>query len=407
MSILPVFSSPDRIHKWEQSTEKMLASPVKILLIEDDLAQARLLQEILKDAKEKTFTLVHVQRLQEAISKLNSNYFDVVLLDLTLPDSHGLASLGPLNEYAPSIPIVVLTNTNDERLALEAVRQGAQDYLVKRQVNLDSLVRSLSYAIERKQNAENLRKSHENLAVQVKQQKEDLVKALEVNQLRAELVSMISHDFRNPLTTILLSTGLLEDHEQKLTNEQKIRQYQRIRGAIKDLTGLLDEILLVGKAEAGKLSCELVALALEPFCRKLVEELQLASNNNQELFFSSSGELNTGLWDKQLLKHILFNLLSNAIKYSPEGGLITLRLERKEEWLLIRVSDQGMGIPEADLQGLFEPFHRGENVDSIPGTGLGLAIVKNCVEVHGGTIQVSSKLGMGSTFKIMLPFREI
>lgn len=388
----------------EQSKETMLTSSVKILLIEDNLAEARLLHEILKDANGNTFTLVHVQRLKEAIELIKSDNFDVILLDLTLPDSQGLASLIPLNCYAPSIPVVVLTNTNDDRLALEAVRQGAQDYLIKRQVNLHSLVRSLYYAIERKQSAENLRKAHEHLSQEVQKQKEDLIKAQEINQLRAELVSMISHDFRNPLTTILLSTGLLEDHEQKLTPEQKIRQYQRIRDAIKNLTGLLDEILLVGKAEAGRLDCDLMSLPLEPFCRQLLEELELTLNSQHKVVFISEGELNSGLWDEQLLKHILYNLLSNAIKYSPDGGVVILNLQRQGEIVIMEIKDQGIGIPEIDLHALFEPFHRGDNVDNIPGTGLGLAIVKNCVQVHGGTIEVVSQLGVGTTFTVTLPY---
>lgn len=384
----------------------METNSIHILLIEDNLAEARLISEILKDARGKSFNVVHVQRLQQGIATITDTSFDVILLDLTLPDSQGLTSLSPLNTAAPSTPIVVLTNTNDERLAIAAVRQGAQDYLVKRQVNLDSLVRSLSYAIERKQSAESLRKSHEDLTLQYQQQMEELVKAQQVNQLRAELVSMISHDIRNPLTTILLSTGLLEEHEQKLTTEQKLRQYQRIRGAINNLTDLLDEILLVGKAQSGKLKCELQPLALESFCEQLLEELQLTSNNKHKIVYKTKGELNNGQWDEQLLKHIFYNLLSNAIKYSPQGGLIILELKRNVNELEVVISDEGIGICQADLLTLFEPFHRGDNVEDIEGTGLGLAIVKNCVDTYGGKILVSSKLGKGTTFRVILPFVE-
>ncbi|NEP53855.1 MAG: response regulator, partial [Moorea sp. SIO3C2] len=139
---------------------------VKILLIEDNLAEARLLQEFLKEAQFRQFSLVHVKRLRDALQEIAearaiSIPYDVILLDLTLPDSHGLASLGPLIKQAPSLPIVVLTNTNDDELAIEAVRQGAQDYLVKRQVKAKMLVRSLRYAIERKQAAVALRQENQ------------------------------------------------------------------------------------------------------------------------------------------------------------------------------------------------------------------------------------------------------
>jgi two-component system, cell cycle sensor histidine kinase and response regulator CckA len=142
---------------------------IKVLLIEDNLAEARLFRELLQDAWAENFSLSHFQRLRTAKTEIHRTHFDVVLLDLTLPDSNGLASLDALTQHAPSLPIVVLTNTNDGELALEAMRHGAQDYLLKRQVTLDILVRSIRYAIERKQNAEALREINETLELRVEE----------------------------------------------------------------------------------------------------------------------------------------------------------------------------------------------------------------------------------------------
>jgi two-component system, cell cycle sensor histidine kinase and response regulator CckA len=142
---------------------------IQVLLIEDNLAEARLFKEILQDAWADKFGLVHFQRLGPAIVELSSTRFDVALLDLTLPDSDGLASLDALIHHAPSLPIVVLTNTNDDELALDAVRHGAQDYLVKRQISLDILVRAIRYAIERKASAEALREINETLEWRVEE----------------------------------------------------------------------------------------------------------------------------------------------------------------------------------------------------------------------------------------------
>jgi signal transduction histidine kinase len=381
----------------------MPASSVNILLIEDNLAEARLLREILKEAKFRQFSLVHVKRLGEALERLKQDYFDVILLDLTLPDSQGLASLARLICHAPSLPIVVLTNTNDDELAIEAVRQGAQDYLLKRQVNVDVLVRSVRYAIERKQALEALRSVNEALEIRVQERTAELVKANELNQLKSEYVSMISHDFRDPLNTLLLSTGLLQESHQKLTQAKKLTHFQLIRLAIKDMARLLDEVSLIGKADLGKLQCQPTPLELEAFCRQLVEELQLSTGETHQLVFTRLGELSEAVWDESLLRHILGNLLANAIKYSPEGGTVRFELISQDKKVIFRIQDWGIGIPLEDQKRLFLPFNRAKNVGTIPGNGLGLAIAKKCVEAHGGQISVNSEVGVGTTFTVTLP----
>ncbi|NER19566.1 MAG: response regulator [Symploca sp. SIO1C2] len=381
----------------------MPLSSVKILLIEDNLAEARLLQEVLKGSTFKQFSLMHVQRLRDALELLNQDCFDVILLDLSLPDSQGLASLAPLINRAPSIPIVVLTNTNDDELAIEAVRQGAQDYLVKRQISREVLVRSVSYAIERKQTLEALREVNETLEIQVQEQTAELVKAQKLNQLKSEFVSMLSHDFRNPLNTILLSTGLLQETTYKLTKEKKLNHFRLIRSAISNMTQLLDEVLLIGKADSGRLKFQPTLLVLEQFCYQLIEELQLTIGNQHQLLFSTQGELGEALWDKSLIRHILGNLLDNAIKYSPEGGTVLFELILQEQAVIFRIQDQGIGIPREYQKRIFDPFIRADNVDVIDGTGLGLAMVNRCVEVHGGQISVESEVDVGTTFIVNLP----
>ncbi|MEH2205421.1 MAG: hybrid sensor histidine kinase/response regulator [Nostoc sp.] len=381
---------------------------VKILLIEDNLASARLLQEFLTQAQSQDFTLVHVMRLGEALQELSQCNYDVILLDLTLPDSQGLSSLPPLIDRAPSTPIVVLTNTNDEELAIEAVRQGAQDYLVKRQVNVDVLVRSLRYAIERKQVLESLRTVNETLQTRVEERTAELVKANELNQFKSEFVSMLSHDIRNPLNTILLAAGLLQNQDERLTKEKKLNHLQMIRSAIKNMAKLLDEVTFIGKADSGRLGCDLICLDLEAFCRQMVEEVRLLANDKQlTLVFASFGQLSEALWDESLLRHILGNLLSNAIKYSLSGGIVRFELIGQEKVVIFRIQDWGIGIPKEDQKRLFQPFRRADNVGNIPGTGLGLAIAKKCVDAQGGEIVVNSQVGVGTTFTVTLPLLEV
>lgn len=385
--------------------EIMAASySVKILLIEDNLAEARLLQEFLKQAQTKEFSLVHVQRLRDAFSELSQQIYDVILLDLTLPDSQGLSSLPLLISQAPSTPIVVLTNTNDEELAIEAVRQGAQDYLVKRQVNPDVLVRAVRYAIERKQVLEQLRTVNQALENRVEERTAELVKAKEINQFKSEFVSMLSHDIRNPLNTILLAAGLLQNSDEKLTKEKKVNHLRMIRSAIKNMAQLLDEVSFIGKADSGKLHSQLSHLDLEAFCHQTLEELHLTALDKQvTIEFTSFGDFKDTLWDESLLRHILENLLSNAIKYSHPGSKVKFEVISQEKVVTFRIQDSGIGISKHDQKRLFQPFIRGENVGSISGTGMGLAIVKKCVEAHGGEISVDSQVGVGTTFTVTLP----
>lgn len=387
----------------------MIASSIKILLIEDNLAEARLLQEFLKQAQSHEFTLLNVKRLGEALSLLNNCNeincdFDVILLDLTLPDSEGLTSLAPLMSQAPTVPIVVLTNTNDDKLALEAVRKGAQDYLVKRQVNVEVLIRALRYAIERKQTLESLRAVNHALEIRVEERTAELVKAQEINQFKSEFVSMLSHDIRNPLNTILLAAGLLQNSGEKLSQEKKLTHYKLIRSAIKNMSQLLDEVSLLGKADSGRLEREFTLLDLQDLCWQIVEEAQLiAADKQMTIVFTTTGKPTEALSDENLLRHILGNLLSNAIKYSHLDSIVYFELRFKDQTVVFKIKDEGIGIPLEDQKQLFQSFYRANNVGSIPGTGLGLAIVKKCLEAHGGDITVNSEVGVGTTFTVTLP----
>jgi signal transduction histidine kinase len=382
-------------------------STLKILLIEDNLAEARLLQEFIKLTKSQNFSLVHVQKLQDGINQLNSEKYDVILLDLTLPDSQGLASIPQLLKQNPSNPIIVLTNTNDEELAIEAVRQGAQDYLVKRHVNPDTLVRSVRYAIERKQFLEQLNQINQTLETQVEEKTAELFKSREINQLKSEFVSILSHDIRNPLNTILLAAGLLQRHNQGQKNDEEINHLQLIRSAIKNVSNLLDEASLIGKSDSGKLFYKPHILDLEKLCYELVQQSQLFAQEKQlNLIFTSSQNCFEFLGDDTLLKHIVSNLLNNAIKYSPPDSTVLFELIKQEKTIILRFQDQGIGMTETDQKQLFQPFHRGENVGIIPGSGLGLTIVKQCIIAHRGEITVNSQVGVGSTFTVTLPITK-
>jgi signal transduction histidine kinase len=377
---------------------------IKILLIEDDIVEARLIQEILKNFHLNQFCLTHVKRLQVALERLKQEQFDLILLDLTLPDSQGLASVGLIVQNFAHVPIVVLTNTNDNQLAVAAVRQGAQDYLVKRNINIDVLVRSIQYAIERQKASDLLRETNENLTRQIQEKTTELLKAQEINHFQSELMSMFSHDFRSPLTTVLSCTELLQNRSDRLSEDKKIYLFQMLRSASKNMVQLLDEVLLVGQTDADSFNCNLIPLDLELFCLELVEQLQFNADKKQiKIVFNAQGEIKQTAWDESLLRHILGNLLANAIKYSSENSKVKFDLIPQAQTMIFRIQDWGIGIPTEDHQRLFEPFQRASNVGKIPGTGLGLAIVKSCVEAHQGQIKIDSQEGKGTTATVTLP----
>ena len=242
---------------------------------------------------------------------------------------------------------------------------------------------------------------------QRKQFEEEISKALErekeLSELKSCFVSMTSHEFRTPLTVISSSAEILKNFGHKLDEESKKKHLECIQTYVKHTTQLLDDILLINKAETGNLAFESAPLDLVSFCQKLTAEIQLSTSNHIIVFASNSQNNVIGNFDKKILRQILINLLSNAIKYSPNSAIVNFNLDTTESNVIFSIQDQGIGIPEADQVKLFESFHRAKNVGNIPGTGLGLSIVAKCVDLHKGAIAVNSQLGRGTTFIVKIP----
>lgn len=225
----------------------------------------------------------------------------------------------------------------------------------------------------------------------------------EVNELKSRFVSMVSHEFRTPLTVIRTSSELLEQYGHLASEEKKQVYFQRIRQAIANMTQLLEDVLVVGKAEAGKLEFNPIPIDLYQFCQQITEEMQQSVGPNHEIMLTAAGDFSDVHIDPNLLRPVLTNLLSNAIKYSPAGTAVYVRLTDSEAGVVLEVVDEGIGIPAADQPKLFELFHRASNVNAIRGTGLGLAIVKQCVSHHQGDISFISRENIGTTFRVVLP----
>ena len=228
----------------------------------------------------------------------------------------------------------------------------------------------------------------------------------ELNELKSSFVSMVSHEFRNPLNAISTSAQLLERYSNKWSQDQQSNFFQQIKAAVGRMTTLLDDVLTIGRSEAGKQKFNPAPLNLPSLCRNLVEEIKLSTGNNCNIKFVVGGQCTTVEMDESLLRYIFTNLLSNAIKYSPVGSRVNFELSCQDEAAIFKIRDEGIGIPKEDQAQLFQSFHRAKNVGNIPGTGLGLAIVKQCVDLHGGAIAVTSEVGLGTTFTVTLPLQN-
>lgn len=230
-----------------------------------------------------------------------------------------------------------------------------------------------------------------------------LEKERELSEFKSRIITTLSHEYRTPLTTIQSSAELLENYGYKWTEEKKLTHLHRIQTSTKHMTNLVSDALLIGKAEANKLEFNPVPLDVEQFCRELLEEMNPDGMSQTTITFSCQGDSNDAYLDGKLLRQILTNLLSNAVKYSPQGGIVQFDLECRDGVARFSIQDEGIGIPAADQERLFESFHRASNVGTLPGTGLGLSIVKKCVDLHRGQIAVESAVDVGTTFTVTLP----
>lgn len=223
----------------------------------------------------------------------------------------------------------------------------------------------------------------------------------ELNELKSRFISIASHEFRNPLNRISGFTQLLEKGRNSI--EQRESCLERIQKAVDEMITLLDDVLATVKSEASRLTFNPVAIALKPFCRNLIEEVQLSTAPSRTINFVWEGHPTEAHFDVALLRQILTNLLSNALKYSSPDSTVHFRVRCQSESAIFEIQDEGIGIAAPEQQRLFDAFYRATNVGEIAGTGLGLSIVKQAVEQHGGTISLLSEINVGTTFTVMLP----
>jgi PAS domain S-box-containing protein len=225
----------------------------------------------------------------------------------------------------------------------------------------------------------------------------------ELGELKSRFVTMVSHEFRTPLGIIMSAIELIRHYDDRLPAEQRTELQQDIFSSTRHMAGLMEQMLVLGRVEAGAVACKLAPCDLEILAGKLTDECLSATNRKCPISWTIEGPLLNAQADEAILRHIFSNLIHNAVKYSPEGGEVKFTIRREGTDAIFQVIDHGIGIPEADQEHLFEAFQRGSNVGEIPGTGLGLVIVKRCIELHSGSLKIDSAAGQGTTFTVKLP----
>lgn len=360
--------------------------PIKTLLVEDNPGDSRLIREMLAEARGVTFNLEYADRLQTGLEHLREGGIDVVLLDLGLPDSQGLETLSKIYAQALEVPIVVLTGLDDEMLGVQAVNRGAQDYLVKGQVDVNLLVRALRYAIERKRAEERERQ---------------LQLQLELSSRLASVGMMatgVAHEINNPLTSVI---GFAELLMQKDVPKDVVEVVEIINDNAQRVAGIVKNLLTF--AHQQKLERTYVNIN-EIIQATLAIRAYSMETNNIKVTTQLDPELPRTMADESQLRQVFLNLIINAeteMKLAHGVGNLLIKTGRIESTIQISFADDGPGISEENLVHLFVPFFTTRQVGK--GTGLGLSICHTIIAEHGGRISAKSKLGKGATFIVELP----
>jgi signal transduction histidine kinase len=374
----------------------MTETTIQVLVVEDNAGDARLLREMFSKERPDSFELTHLLRMSEALIHLAKGGVDIVLLDMGLPDGHGIDTVRRAHAAAPGVPLIVLTGLDDEVLAAEAMKEGAQDYLIKGQIENRALPRALRHAIERHR----------------MQTETDLIRANQM-QFKDEFLSHVSHELRSPLTAIYQFVTILLD---KLAGELNVEQHRYLEIVLRNvqqLESMINDLLEVTRVQAGKLTIELQCTSLSDPIVYVVNTLQGAATA-KEITLSSSIERQLPLVcaDPTRVRQILIILVDNAIKFTPAGGEVKVharRFEKNSDYLVVEVSDTGCGISPEMTERIFEHLYQVTDPGTAgrKGLGLGLHISKELVTRHGGTIWVSSEPQSGSHFFFTLPICSV
>jgi len=366
-----------------------LQATSKILIVEDEWIIAL---DIQQNLKKLGYIVVGIANTPtQAFELVQTTQPNLVLMDIYLQGGQSgiQAATHIRNQF--NLPIIFLTAHADDPTVQEALSAAPYGYVVK-PFDVQTLNTSIKIALANHQT---------DLAV-----KQALEKEKQINALKSQFVSFVSHEFRNPLSSILITLELLERQDYNIPREKQKNYIHRAKTAVQEMTRLIQDVLLMSEIDREQFQCRPEPIDIYHFCLAIAEDFQIRTQEQYTIRFISAeySKIQQPYYelDPKLLQHILSNLLDNAIKYSPENSEINFLLECDRDRVIFKIQDQGIGISPSDQENLFTPFYRGSNANHHPGTGLGLSIVKQCVDAHSGVISLESQVGQGSTFIVEL-----
>lgn len=369
------------------------SEPIHVLIVEERPYETRPIRELLAGAG--SFEVRSVQTLAAALEQLSAHRTDLVLLDIGLPDSHGMETLARVRTAAPDAAVVILMGQEDQTLAMQAVQAGAQEYLVKGQVDGLLLARVVRYALER-----------QHLQAELRHQQAERL------DLRDQFLSHISHELRSPLAAIDQFTNLvLDDFAGPLTGEQREYLEVVVRNA-GQLNRMIDDLSAMVRAQSGKLTVEPVPFSMTRLIEETIKTLAPRAAAKQVALGAQLSAQIPVVWaDPQRTCEVLTNLIENAIKFTPESGSVTVTAQPFGEhpaFVEVTVADTGCGILAEDLGRVFDRLFQvsGKN-GSKKGLGLGLYISRELVQRQGGLIWAESEVDRGSAFRFVLPVHSL
>ena len=378
-----------------------MPTPLRILIVEDSLSDTELvLYELRSSGFEPDWQRVETEL--EYIARLNANY-DVILSDFYLPGFDAMRALRLLQERDLDIPFIIVTGSISEETAVECMKQGAADYLLK-----DRLVR-LGQAITQAVEGRKLRHEQQQAKKRAAQLEQEKLISEAANLAKSEFLANMSHELRTPLTSILGFSKVLRQQIFGPLNDKQQQYIERISSSGEHLLALINDLLDLSKIEAGEEELVLEILQVGDVARECISLMQESANSRGlELAFVMEPDVTTCMADERRLKQILLNLLANAVKFT-ETGAVTLKVSETDGMIKLSVIDTGIGIPPADQAVLFQPFRQLDSslARKYPGTGLGLVLARKLARLHGGDVTLQSDLGQGSCFTLCLPAQAL